>query len=126
MMLASKAVVFLNFAIASMHSASNPSIASTRAENSQLNSLLILTSSFGKAEPAVGFVLDLDALTDVLHARAKDLPSARRPQPKETETMNDHSFADSSGDLSALFLRVLERRDKDERVSLGLAGNTAE
>jgi hypothetical protein len=40
--------------------------------------------------------------------------------------MDGDSFADSSGDLSALFLRVLERRDKGERVSLGLAGNTAE
>ena len=36
-----------------------------------------LTASFGKAEPAVGFVVDLDALTDVLRVRAKDSPGAQ-------------------------------------------------
>ncbi|MFN2511513.1 MAG: ATP phosphoribosyltransferase regulatory subunit [Pyrinomonadaceae bacterium] len=30
-----------------------------------------LTASFGKTEPAVGFVVDLDALTAVLGTRAK-------------------------------------------------------
>ena len=30
-----------------------------------------LTASFGKTEPAVGFVLDLDALTDVLGSSAR-------------------------------------------------------
>lgn len=36
-----------------------------------------LTASFGKTEPAVGFVADLDALTDVLgfHARTRNSPS---------------------------------------------------
>jgi ATP phosphoribosyltransferase regulatory subunit len=38
-----------------------------------------LTANFGKAEPAIGFVLDLDALTDVL-ARA-DSHLASRPEP---------------------------------------------
>ena len=31
-----------------------------------------LTESFGRAEPAVGFVLDLDALTDVLMGRTEE------------------------------------------------------
>jgi ATP phosphoribosyltransferase regulatory subunit len=30
-----------------------------------------LTASFGKSEPAVGFVVDLDALTDILGANTK-------------------------------------------------------
>jgi ATP phosphoribosyltransferase regulatory subunit len=67
-----------------------------------------LTASFGKAEPAVGFVLDLDALMDVLLVRAKDLPGTRKPQRKAQE------LADS--DPSALFLKAVERRAKGERV----------
>src|SRR5438132_8871782 len=61
-----------------------------------------LTASFGKAEPAVGFVLDLDALIDLLLARAKDLPGTRKPQGKAPE------LADSNP--SALFLKAVERR----------------
>jgi ATP phosphoribosyltransferase regulatory subunit len=67
-----------------------------------------LTASFGKAEPAVGFVLDLDALIDVLLVRAKDLPGTRKPPLKAPE------LADS--DPSALFLKAVERRAKGERV----------
>ena len=85
-----------------------------------------LTASFGKAEPAVGFVLDLDALTDVLHAREKELATAPRLLPETPETGNKDILGDSSVDLSALFLRILEQRAKDERVSLGLAGKIAE
>ncbi|HEY3026414.1 MAG TPA: ATP phosphoribosyltransferase regulatory subunit [Pyrinomonadaceae bacterium] len=80
-----------------------------------------LTASFGKAEPAVGFVVDLDALTDVLRMRADDLPAACRPQPEKLELAADDSFEDSSGSPSALFLRALERRAKGERVALSLA-----
>jgi ATP phosphoribosyltransferase regulatory subunit len=39
-----------------------------------------LTASFGKTEPAVGFVVDLDALTDVLGAHSKTR-SSQRPAP---------------------------------------------
>lgn len=67
-----------------------------------------LTASFGKAEPAVGFVLDLDALMDVLLVRARVLPGTREPQRKAPE------LADS--DPSALFLKAVERRAKGERV----------
>src|SRR5688572_4466524 len=42
-----------------------------------------LTSSFGKSEPAVGFVLDLDALTEVLRVRATDLTSVSPTETKE-------------------------------------------
>jgi ATP phosphoribosyltransferase regulatory subunit len=67
-----------------------------------------LTASFGKAEPAVGFVLDLDALIDVLLARAQELPSTRKPQGKAPEL--------AESDPSALFLKAVERRAKGERV----------
>lgn len=84
-----------------------------------------LTASFGKSEPAVGFVLDLDALTDVLRVRAKDLIAARKPQPKKLEVADDHGFGDL-GDPSALFHWALERRARGERVSLSLAGESTE
>ncbi|MDQ3667881.1 MAG: ATP phosphoribosyltransferase regulatory subunit [Acidobacteriota bacterium] len=71
-----------------------------------------LTASFGKAEPAVGFVVDLDALTDVLRPRAKDVSRESEPQPKAPE------FTES--DQSALFLKAIDRRAKGERVSLNL------
>ncbi len=82
-----------------------------------------LTASFGKAESAVGFVLDLDALTDVLRVRAKDLSAASTPQPKKLELRDDDGVGDS-GDPSALFLRALERRAKGERISLSLTGKS--
>jgi ATP phosphoribosyltransferase regulatory subunit len=84
-----------------------------------------LTASFGKAEPAVGFVVDLDALTDVLRVRAKDSPELRKPQPQKLEIAAG-LFEDSSADPSELFLRALERRAKGERVSLSLAGKSTE
>lgn len=82
-----------------------------------------LTASFGKAEPAVGFVVDLDALTDLLRVRARDLPAARKLQPEKLEVADDDGFRDT-GDPSALFLKALERRAKGERVSLSLAGKS--
>src|SRR6266566_3797214 len=66
-----------------------------------------LTSSFGKAEPAVGFVADLDALTDVLRMRAPGAGSAPEHQPKTSELQDN--------DASALFREALERRTKGER-----------
>ena len=74
-----------------------------------------LTSSFGQAEPAVGFVLDLDALTDVLSRRARDASSIPENQPTTTEL--------TDSDPSALFLQALERRRKGERVVLNLQRN---
>ena len=84
-----------------------------------------LTASFGKAEPAVGFVVDLDALTDVLRVRSKDSPELRKSQPQKLETAAELS-GNSSADPAELFLRALERRAKGERVSLSLAGKSTE
>lgn len=77
-----------------------------------------LTASFGKAEPAVGFVVDLDALTDVLRPRAKDVSREREPQPKAPEL--------TDSDPSALFLKAIDRRAKGERVSLNLVRESGE
>ena len=68
-----------------------------------------LTAGFGKAEPAVGFVVDLDSLTDVLRRRAKDESEPQLKAPEQTDS-----------DPSALFLKVLDQRAKGERVSLNL------
>ena len=61
-----------------------------------------LTASFGKTEPAVGFVVDLDALTDVLGA-----PARARSSPSPPPVPED--------DPSALFraaLAMLEAREQ--------------
>jgi ATP phosphoribosyltransferase regulatory subunit len=79
-----------------------------------------LTASFGKAEPAVGFVVDLDALTDVLRVRASELPAARKPSTQKLEVVAADGFADAESP-SVLFLTALERRAKGERVLLSLA-----
>jgi len=67
-----------------------------------------LTASFGKPEPAVGFVLELDALTEVLLAR-----DGGRTTISDTET---ESTPISGSDLTALFRKASERRQKGERV----------
>lgn len=85
-----------------------------------------LTASFGKAEPAVGFVVDLDALTDVLRVRAKDSLEVRKPETQKLEIAAAELSEDSPADPSELFLRALERRAKGERVSLSLAGKSTE
>lgn len=86
-----------------------------------------LTASFGKAEPAVGFVVDLDALTDVLRVRQADLSSTRAVQGEAPELMTKHSkdrqeclSLDSSSDPSEVLVEALEKRAKGERVSLKL------
>lgn len=86
-----------------------------------------LTASFGKAEPAVGFVLDLDALTDVLHLRTADVSAtlASQAEPpelpaKDREEEPPGDLRDSSKNPSELFIEVLKRRAKGERVSLKL------
>jgi ATP phosphoribosyltransferase regulatory subunit len=86
-----------------------------------------LTASFGKAEPAVGFVLDLDALTDVVHLRTADMSAtlASQAEPpelpaKDREEEPPGDSRDSSKSPSELFIEVLKRRAKGERVSLKL------
>jgi ATP phosphoribosyltransferase regulatory subunit len=83
-----------------------------------------LTASFGKAEPAVGFVVDLDALTEVLRVRMAYLSSTRtsqgRPPDLTVKDPEETPSGDSSRDPSELFIEALERRAKGERVSLKL------
>jgi len=79
-----------------------------------------LTASFGKAEPAVGFVVDLDALTDVLRVRTADVSSTQTPPGEVPERMAIDRLENASEDPSELFIEALERRAKGERVSLKL------
>jgi ATP phosphoribosyltransferase regulatory subunit len=86
-----------------------------------------LTASFGRAEPAVGFVLDLDALTDVVRLRSTDLSSTRTqlggpPELRANGAAEKRSVdvEDSAKNSSELFIEALERRAKGERVSLKL------
>jgi ATP phosphoribosyltransferase regulatory subunit len=86
-----------------------------------------LTASFGKPEPAVGFVVDLDALTDVLRVRRAAVSSTRTTQgslPELTASQSKEEppgdSRDSSKNPSQLFIEALERRAKGERVSLKL------
>ena len=71
-----------------------------------------LTAAFGKAEPAVGFVLDLDALTTVLLARAQDPNLLQEPEPKVSPTTNT--------DPGLLFREARTKRAEGERVLINL------
>jgi ATP phosphoribosyltransferase regulatory subunit len=83
-----------------------------------------LTASFGKAEPAVGFVVDLDVLTDVLRQRQGKLSSKGVPQGEAQELVaNDQDRQEClsrDSDPAELFIEALEKRAKGERVSLRL------
>jgi ATP phosphoribosyltransferase regulatory subunit len=68
-----------------------------------------LTASFGRAEPAVGFVLDLDALTDVLMGRADETDLS--------QTSIDASRL-TGKTLDELFLAARTKRALGERVVL--------
>jgi ATP phosphoribosyltransferase regulatory subunit len=67
-----------------------------------------LTSAFGRPEPAIGFVLDLDALTEVI-ARA-DSSISRRDSNRSVEI--------DARDLITGLRNGLQRRARDERVRL--------
>jgi len=71
-----------------------------------------LTSAFGKSEPAVGFVLDLDALTTVLLTRNEDTNFPQDPERKAAHISN--------GDPSLLFSEAIEKRSTGERVLINL------
>jgi ATP phosphoribosyltransferase regulatory subunit len=76
-----------------------------------------LIANFGAAEPAVGFVLDLDALTDVLLRRdakiiSETLPSSGYSSEQKTNL-----------DLAALFAEAVERRARDEQVYVSSVEN---
>ena len=66
-----------------------------------------LTASFGKAEPAVGFVLELDSLTDVLLGRAESNFAARSIE-------DPLPITDS--DLPGLFRAAMDKRALGERI----------
>ena len=72
-----------------------------------------LTASFGKAEPAVGFVFELDALTELLIERAGSILGAESA-PNATRV--------TGRDLSALFTVAREKRALGERVILDSSG----
>lgn len=67
-----------------------------------------LTAAFGKAEPAVGFVLDLDALTTVLLARKADSNLQQEPERKVSGV--------TDSDPSLLFREAMKKRAVGERV----------
>ncbi len=68
-----------------------------------------LSANFGKAEPAVGFVLDLDALTSVLSRSSDSEPVVAQERPASEL---------ASADRPALFLEAVKRRARGERVLL--------
>jgi ATP phosphoribosyltransferase regulatory subunit len=72
-----------------------------------------LTASFGKTEPAVGFVVDLEALTDVLGAPAKTRGS-QRPAPLPDD------------DASARFRAALAMLGPGHRQEAGAGGRRQE
>src|SRR4030095_6429606 len=68
-----------------------------------------LTARFGAAEPAVGFVLELDPLADLL-AGSAELISAAKPETAVLKPVD--------GDVAALFREAIVRRASDERIKL--------
>ena len=68
-----------------------------------------LTAKFGRAEPAIGFVVELDALAEVL-AKQSQLKL-----PPETENVLVSSDCD---DVAALFRQVVERRASNRQVRI--------
>lgn len=73
----------------------------------------LLTANFGKTEPAIGFMLELDALTDVLLRRSGSVTLAATSERDATPIM--------SADIGHLFLEARERRQRNERVRIDLS-----
>jgi len=69
-----------------------------------------LTINFGRPEPAVGFVLELDALTEVLTRRATTEPA----QSHESGAM----IVEPDGDAATLFREARQRRAANSRVRI--------
>lgn len=70
-----------------------------------------LTADFGKSEPAVGFVLDLDALAGLLISRNGQPTLTAQSESKAQHVMNN--------DPSALLCEAIARRARGERVVIG-------
>jgi ATP phosphoribosyltransferase regulatory subunit len=66
-----------------------------------------LTANFGRREPAIGFMLDLDALTDIL-ARGDF----------ETQNGTGAPAAVGGDDLTERFLEARRRREQGERIKM--------
>jgi ATP phosphoribosyltransferase regulatory subunit len=69
-----------------------------------------LIGNFGSSEPAIGFILDLDALTDVLARSGGPLAA---PATAEVTTV-------SGEELSAIFLSARQQRAEGKRVKIEL------
>lgn len=79
-----------------------------------------LTSNFGRAERAVGFVLDLDALTDLL---TRDETRAReRDEERGASRVNGGG---DDGDAASLFSEIKTLRARGERVLIESNGVTS-
>jgi ATP phosphoribosyltransferase regulatory subunit len=72
-----------------------------------------LTANFGKSEPAVGFVLDLDALAGLLLS-PNNGPMLTEPSERRAQCVINN-------DPIVLFSEALERRTRGERVVIGSA-----
>ena len=72
-----------------------------------------LTANFGKSEPAVGFVLDLDALAGLLLSRNNGVMPTAQSETRAQCIINN--------DPTALFSEAIERRARGERVVIGSA-----
>ena len=72
----------------------------------------LLTANFGKTEPAIGFMLELDALTDVLLRRERGLMLAANSDSDATPITSDET--------APLFLEAREKRQRNERVRIDL------
>lgn len=68
-----------------------------------------LTASFGRAEPATGFVLDLDAITEVLARNGSNLAQVSDSSVTVLSPANDEN---------ALFLQAKELRARGEKVKV--------
>ena len=73
-----------------------------------------LTAAFGKAEPAIGFVLDLDALTTVLLSRTQAPNLQQEPDRDVSPTTN--------ADTSLLFREARNNRAEGKRVLINFEG----
>ena len=73
-----------------------------------------LTSNFGKAEAAVGFVLDLEMLTGLLLADENGDPQEIRPQ----------NIVDDN-DATTTFREAIRRRSQGERIAINSSGETS-
>ena len=70
----------------------------------------LLTANFGKTEPAIGFMLELDALTDVLLRRERGLMLAANSDSDATPITSDET--------APLFLEAREKRQRNARVRI--------